>query len=245
MFKRAILKVSGEQLATEGSNFDEALTKRICLEVDKAIDQGCELSIVVGGGNIWRGRDARPEMNKARAHQIGIVSTIVNALYLAEELRIHTNREALVMTPFDLCAFTTRFEQQEALNAMATGRVPVFAGGSGHPFVSTDTLVAIRACELEVDAVLYGKTVPAVYDKDPRKHQGAKMFRSVSYARVIHDNLSVADMSALAITHEAGIPCAVFDLAIAESITKACQGLEALASIGGSFVSIDSPDEFY
>ena len=245
MLRRAILKISGEQLSAENSNFDSGLVKRICNEMDEAVAFGCELGVVVGGGNIWRGRDARPEMNKARAHQIGMVATIVNALYLAEEVRINTGRQAIVMTPFDLCAFTARFETRAALEAMALGKIPIFAGGSGHPFVSTDTIVAIRACELDAEAVLYGKTVPAVYDKDPKKYAEARMFRTVSYDRVIHDSLSVADMSALAITHEAGIPSVVFDLAAVGGIAKACRGQSALDELGGTFVSLDSPDEYY
>lgn len=245
MFKRVVIKVSGEQLAAKNHNFDDTFIKRIVLEIDAARTMGCEISLVVGGGNIWRGRDAKQDMNKAKAHQIGIVATIINALYLSEQMKMHTGREAVVMTPFDICSFTTRFNQDYAIALMKAGGIPIFAGGTGHPFVSTDTVVAIRACELSAEAVLYGKTVNAVYERDPRHDPQAKMFRTVSYKRVLHDSLSVADISALSITNDANIPCAVFGLSIPGSITKACQGPDALVELGGTYISNNSMDIIY
>ena len=247
MFKRVIIKVSGEQLAggSDVEHFDGAFLKRIVTELDLVSRRGCEAGLVVGGGNFWRGRDASPSMDKAKAHHMGMLATVINAIYLADQFRIHAGRKSVVMTPFDVNGFTTRYSQEAADKCMKSGEIPIFAGGSGHPFLSTDTITAIRACELCADAVLYGKTVTSVYDKNPRLHQDARRFRSVSYDTVLRDNLDVADIAALSITHGAGLASVVFGIAIEGAILTACEGADGLSKIGGTYISSDAKDVYY
>jgi len=248
LFKRVIIKISGEQLAggSEFEHFDAAFIKRIVTEIDQIMKQGCQVCLVVGGGNIWRGRDAESSMDKAKAHHMGMLATVINAIYLTEQFRTHTPlRKAIVMTPFDVNGFTTHYNLDATRMYMEDGVIPIFAGGSGQPFLSTDTIVAIRACELEVDAVLYGKTVNSVYDKDPRKHPDARRMRSVSYNTVFRDNLDVADIAALSITRSAGLPSIVFGVAIEGAMLAACQGADGVEKVGGTYISSDVEDVYY
>jgi len=247
LFKRVIIKVSGEQLAggSDVEHFDSQFLERVVKEVDLVRKRGCEVCLVVGGGNIWRGRDALPSMDRAKAHHMGMLATIINAIYLADQFRLHSQRKAIVMTPFDVNGFSTRYSQEAANDCMRNGDIPIFAGGSGHPFLSTDTITAIRACELGVDAVLYGKTVTSVYDKDPRRHQGARSYRFVSYDTVLHESLDVADIAALSITHGMGLASVVFGIAIEGSIVTACEGADGLQKIGGTYIANDVEDVYY
>ena len=247
MFKRVIIKVSGEQLAggSDVEHFDGAFLERIVEEVNLAASRGCQIGLVVGGGNFWRGRDAHPSMDKSKAHQMGMLATVINAIYLADQFRVHSSRKAVVMTPFDVNGFTGRYSQEDANECMESGVIPIFAGGSGHPFLSTDTITAIRACELGVDAVLYGKTVTSVYDHDPRRYPDARRFRSVCYDTVLRDNLDVADIAALSITHGANIASVVFGIAIEGAILTACEGVDGLSKIGGTYISNDARDVYY
>ncbi|MCL2616293.1 MAG: UMP kinase, partial [Defluviitaleaceae bacterium] len=230
MFKRVIIKVSGEQLAggSDVEHFDKAFVRRIVEEIDSVKARGCEVCLVVGGGNIWRGRDAEASMDRAKAHHMGILATIINAIYLAEEFRIHTGRKAVVMTPFDVNGFTTRYSVDDARQCLQDGIIPIFAGGSGLPYVSTDTIVAIRACEMNVDAALYGKTVNCVYDKDPRRNPDARKMRSISYGTVLGNNLDVADIAALGITRSAGLPSVVFGIAVEGALQAIFEGEDGL-----------------
>lgn len=247
MFKRVIIKVSGEQLAggSDVEHFDNTFPRRIVQEVNSVSKRGCQVCLVVGGGNIWRGRDASPDMDKAKAHHMGMLATIINAIYLADQFRQYGGCKAMVMTPFDLNGMTTRYNREAAGQFMEQGHIPIFAGGSGHPFLSTDTITAIRACELAVDAVLYGKTVSSVYDKDPRRHDDARRFRTVSYDTVLHENLDVADIAALSITHGEGLASVVFGIAIEGSILTACEGTEGLQKIGGTYIANNAQDIYY
>lgn len=247
LFKRVIIKISGEQLAggSDVDHFNAPFVKRVVIEISNASRQGCQVCLVVGGGNIWRGRDAQLEMDRAKAHHMGMLATVINAIYLAEQFRIHTGLTAVVMTPFDVNGFTVRYNLDTARQYLEAGVIPIFAGGSGQPFLSTDTIVAIRACELGADAVLYGKTVACVYDKDPRHYPQARGMRSVSYSTVFRDNLDVADIAALSITHSAGLPSVVFGIAVEGAIQDLCQGVEGLTKIGGTYISGDAQDVYY
>ena len=247
LFKRVIIKISGEQLAggSEYEHFDAEFLKRIVKEIDKIVKLGCQVCLVVGGGNIWRGRDAESSMDKAKAHHMGMLATVINAIYLTEQFRTHTGRKAIVMTPFDVNGFTTYYNLDATRMHMENGVIPIFAGGSGQPFLSTDTIVAIRACELEVDAVLYGKTVNSVYDKDPRKNPDARRMRSVSYNTVFRDNLDVADIAALSITRSAGLPSIVFGVAIEGAMLAVSEGVDGVEKVGGTYISSDVEDVYY
>ena len=250
MYKKVIIKISGEGLAGDkisGRHFDDKTVNRIVAEIKALVAQGVEASIVVGGGNFWRGAEAKPEMDKTKAHQIGMMGTVMNGIYLAEHFRM-AGVPSVVMTPFDLNGFTQRFTKEIALEAMANRRVVIFAGGTGHPFFSTDSIVAIRACELNVDAVLYAKSVDSVYNADPKKadKSGLRRYKTVSYQTVVANNLNVADISAINLTAGENIDSVVFSLLKEGSIIAAAQGEEeALFQIGGTKVANGIEEEYY
>lgn len=245
MFKRVIIKLSGEGLAGNSQeHFHDETINRIVLEVKQLVQKGVQISLVVGGGNFWRGRDAKPEMDKVKAHQIGMVGTLMNGLYLAEAFRLN-GMKAVVMTPFAVSSFTELFTKESALNYMSSGAVTIFAGGTGHPFFSTDSIVAIRACELSVDAILYAKNIESVYDDDPAKNQKARRYRTVSYETVVAKNLSVADISAIDLTAKEKIPSVVFALAKSGSIIAACMDNDELFQIGGTKIDNHIEEEYY
>ncbi len=256
MFKRVILKISGEGLSGDNKNehFHDDTINRIVSEVNTLVEKGVEVCIVVGGGNFWRGRDAKSQMDKVKAHQIGMTATIMNGIYLAEAFRINdeinskinqTKQKAVVMTPFDVNGFTIKYTKELALEYMSKGIVPIFAGGTGHPFFSTDSIVAIRACELCVDAVLYGKNVECVYDDDPRKNKNARKLKTVPYDTVIANNLEVADISAITLTSKEDISSIVFALSTPKSIITACEDNDSLFEIGGTKIDNNIKTEYY
>jgi len=242
MFKRVVLKVSGEGLAGDdlSEHFDKSAISRITDEVIQLVKSGVQISIVAGGGNFWRGRDADPAMDKAKAHQIGMLGTIMNGIYLAEAFRLK-NMSASVLTPFEVNGFTLKFTKESAESALDEGKVLIFSGGTGHPFFSTDSIAAIRACELRADAILWAKAVDGVYSADPRKDGTAKKYRRLSYATAIANNLSVADISALSLTSSENIPSIVFALSEKNSIIAACSG----SALNGTIVSNNIKEEFY
>ncbi len=247
---RVILKLSGEGLSGDsGESFDNITINRIVGEVNQLLELGVEVAIVVGGGNFWRGgRSAPKEMDKVKAHQIGMVATIMNAIYLSEAFRIASGGEeqkCSVMTPFEAGGFTKRFNKYKAIEYMQNGIVPIFAGGTGHPFFSTDSIVAIRACELNADMVLFAKHVEAVYESDPKKDSTAKKYKSVCYKTIMSKQLSVADISAIALISDENIDSCVFSLATKGGIVEACKTEESLYLIGGTKISNNIEDIFY
>lgn len=245
MFGRVIVKISGEGLSAGGDrHFDEAVVGDIADQILRVISSGTETALVVGGGNFWRGRDRRKGMDKVRADQIGMLGTVMNAIYLSEVFRM-CGRAAHVMTPFAVNGFTEVYTRESAVEHMRRKEPVIFAGGTGHPFFSTDAIVALRACELDADAVLYGKTIDGVYDKDP-KIEGAQKYRTVHYKTVVSKNLQVADIPAIALTQEQGIPSLVFKLLAPNAIVTACENSDSIHSVlGGTIVSQKTEDEYY
>jgi uridylate kinase len=246
MFHRVIIKISGEALAGGGTSpYDNETARRVAREVLDVMKSGVEAAVVVGGGNLWRGRAASPDMDKVKADQIGMTATIMNGIFFAETFRLEAAdapvKGVVVMTPFDVNNFTRRFSIEEARRCLAEKILPVFAGGTGHPFFSTDSAVAIRACELRVDAVLFGKSVNGVYDGDPKTNPTAKLYKTVSYETVLAKNLYVADISATALLAGEKIPGVVFGLDAPGGIAAACAG----RPIGGTKIGVGLTDEYY
>jgi uridylate kinase len=244
MFKRVVIKISGEALGDSSNNFNDEIIGRIVLEVSDLISQGIEVSLVVGGGNFWRGREANEGMDKVTADQIGMLATIMNGLYLADYF-IQKGIEAIVMTPFEVNSFTEKYSKKNTLNHIKNGRVVIFSGGTGHPYFSTDTIVALRACELNADAVLFAKNIDGVYDSDPKLNINAKKYKTVSYKHVISAHLVVADIPAIDLTYNSDIPCVVFALDIKDSICIACKNNDEIYEIGGTLISNKVMEEFY
>ena len=221
--RRVILKLSGEALAGESHfGFDETKVREVAEEVLPAVREGVRLAVVIGGGNFWRGRSSK-DMDRSKADQIGMLATVMNALYVSEIFRAY-NMETEIFTPFSCGGITKLFSEDEAKAALKNGKVVFFAGGTGHPFFSTDTGIVLRALELEMDEILLAKAVDGVYDSDPAKNPEAKKYDSISIDEVVEKKLGVIDLTASALCAENRMPLAVFALDGQGSITRALRG---------------------
>ncbi len=244
MFSRVVIKLSGEALAGSCKGFDDGIINRIIDEIKQAMNLGVNVAIVVGGGNFWRGRSAKPEMDNVAADQIGMMATVMNGLYLAEAFRLN-GITAKVMTPFSVGTFTELFQKQRALEYFREGKAIIFAGGTGHPFFSTDSIVALRANELEADCVIYAKNVDGVYNANPSVNKDARKYKRISYRKVIADNLDAADITAMQLSTAANIPSVVFELKKEGSILAALSGFDEIYKIGGTLIANEIKEEFY
>ena len=208
-----------------GSNdygFCDATIDSIAAELKAVAVSGTELSLVVGGGNFWRGRIGQQVMDRVRADQIGMLATVMNAIYLSESFKRH-GIDSAIMTPAPFANMTIVYDKYTALRLMAEGVVVFHAAGLGHPFFSTDSVAALRGAELEVDRVLYTKSgVGGVYDRIPDGNNDARMYKSLPYNTAIAKQLQFVDGAALTILVEASIPAFVFGLDVENGIVRAC-----------------------
>ena len=244
MLQRAVIKISGEALSGNGEAFDDRVIDDIARQLK--VLSGIEFSLIVGGGNFWRGRDSKPYLDRARSDQIGMLGTIMNGLYLSERFKL-SGVKSIVMTPFQVGAITNVYSRETALHAMRHGKVVIHSGGTGHPFFSTDTIAALRAAELEADCVFYAKNIDGVYSGDPRKDPEARKFHRVSYQRVIEGRLSALDTAAISISLEAGTPSFVFGLNETDSIIRACESAAGQTGelLSGTMISVSCEEEYY
>ena len=230
---RILLKLSGEALAGEKkTGFDEETVRRVALQVKQLVDAGTEVGIVIGGGNFWRGRSSEA-IDRVKADQIGMLATVMNCIYVSEIFRsegMMTN----ILTPFECGSFTKLFSKDRANKYFSKNMVVFFAGGTGHPYFSTDTGVVLRAIEVEADYMLLAKAVDGVYDSDPAKNPNAKRYDVISIDDVIKENLQVVDMTASILARDNKIPMRVFALQEENSIVKAATG-----SFNGTTVTTD------
>ena len=221
--KRIMLKLSGEALAGEKkTGFDEVTVKNVAAQVKQLVDDGIEVGIVIGGGNFWRGRTSE-SIDRTKADQIGMHATVMNCIYVSEIFRslgMMTN----ILTPFECGSFTKLFSKDRSNKYFAHGQVVFFAGGTGHPYFSTDTGVVLRAVEVEADVILLAKAVDGVYDDDPRKNPDAKKYDEVTIAEVIEKNLQVVDMTASILARDNKMPMWVFGLSGKDSIVNTVKG---------------------
>lgn len=221
--RRILLKLSGEALAgSKRTGFDEETVKRVALQVKELVDEGYEIGIVTGGGNFWRGRSSE-NIDRTKADQIGMLATVMNCIYVSEIFRsvgMRTN----VLTPFPCGSFTKLFSKDRANKYFAKGMVVFFAGGTGHPYFSTDTGVVLRAVEVDADVILLAKSIDGVYDADPAKTADAKKYDEVSIDEVIAKNLQVVDMTASILARDNRMPMWVFGLNEENSIVNAVKG---------------------
>lgn len=220
---RILLKLSGEALAgPKKTGFDEETVRKVALQVKQLVDGGTEVGIVIGGGNFWRGRTSE-NIDRTKADQIGMLATIMNCIYVSEIFRsegMMTN----ILTPFECGSFTKLFSKDRANKYFAHNMVVFFAGGTGHPYFSTDTGVVLRAIEVEADYILLAKAIDGVYDSDPAKNPDAKRYDTVSIDEVIERNLQVVDMTASILARDNKVPMRVFALQEEGSIVKAATG---------------------
>lgn len=221
--KRILLKLSGEALAGDKKQgFDEPTVRAVALQVKQLVDDGVQVGIVIGGGNFWRGRTSE-NIDRTKADQIGMLATVMNCIYVSEIFRsvgMMTN----ILTPFEIGSFTKLFSKDRANKYFEKGMVVFFAGGTGHPYFSTDTGVVLRAIEVEADVILLAKAVDGVYDDDPRTNPDAKKYDEVTIQEVIDKNLQVMDMTASILARDNKMPMWVFGLNEENSIVNTMNG---------------------
>ena len=203
--------------------FDDNIISDIISQIKLLMDSGVEVAVVVGGGNFWRGRDSKEDIDKVRSDQIGMMATVMNAVYLSDMFE-KANLDSVILTPVIIGTVTQQFSKKAALKYMSEKNVVIFAAGTGHPFFSTDTIAAIRTAELEADALLFAKNVDGVYDSDPKQNNKAVKLRSITYRSVIQNNLTVIDTAASAICEEQNILSIIFALNEPGAITKCVSG---------------------
>ncbi|MBQ9030292.1 MAG: UMP kinase [Parasporobacterium sp.] len=229
--KRVLLKLSGEALAKDGS-YNEEEIRRIALQVKSLYDQGTQICIVIGGGNIWRGRTG-VEIDRPKSDSIGMLATVMNCIYVSEHFR-YAGMKTAIMTPFVCSNFTEVFSKDLANEYFEEGKVLFFAGGTGHPYFSTDTLMSLRAIELNVDMILAAKAIDGVYDKDPKTHPDAVRYDRISIDEVVEKKLGVIDLFASCLLMENRIPMRIFSLYEENSIQNSLSD-----EFNGTEVTID------
>lgn len=221
--KRVLLKLSGEALAGEQKRgFDEATVTEVAKQIKTIVDEGLQVGIVIGGGNFWRGRTSGA-MDRSKADQIGMLATIMNCIYVSDICR-YVGLKTEVFTPFVCGAFTTLYSKDAVEESFAEGKVVFFAGGTGHPYFSTDTATVLRAVEIGADAILLAKAVDGIYDSDPKVNPDAVKYDEVSIQEVIDKKLAVVDLTASIMCMENQMPMYVFGLNEKDSITNAVTG---------------------
>ena len=230
MYRRIILKLSGETLAPESCSPDDASHSFNAARVDRAAkaiadlaDLGVQVGVVMGGGNIWRGRftDA---MNPVLADHMGMLATVINALCVQDALH-RLGRRATVFTAQEMTRFAELYRADRAVAALERGEIVLLAGGSGNPFFTTDTAAALRAAELGADAVFKGTTVDGVYDSDPRKNPEAKLIRDITYQETIERGLKVMDTSAFQLCLDQRIPVIrIFNMDDLDNVLRVARG---------------------
>ena len=231
--KRVILKLSGEALSgSKGQGYDDELIEDIARQVKAIIEKGIDVGVVIGGGNYWRGR-SNNNIDRTKADQIGMLATIMNCIYVSEIFRscgIMTS----ILTPFECGSMTKLFSKDRANKYFSKGMVVFFAGGTGHPYFSTDTGIVLRAIELDVDAILLAKAIDGVYDSDPKVNPEARKYDTLPIQEVVDKKLGVIDMTASVMCMENRMPLMIFGLNEKDSIINAMTG-----KFNGTIVTVD------
>lgn len=221
--KRILLKLSGEALAgKKHTGFDEATVTVVANQVKQLVDSGVEVGIVIGGGNFWRGRTSET-IDRTKADQIGMLATVMNCIYVSEIFR-SVGMKTQVLTPFSCGSFTKLFSKDRANKYFAKGMVCFFAGGTGHPYFSTDTATVLRAVEIEAEGIFLAKAIDGVYDSDPKLNPAAKKYDEITIQDVISQKLAAIDLTASILCMENKMPMYVFGLEEENSIAKAVSG---------------------
>lgn len=230
--KRVILKLSGEALAKKEGGYNDKLIENIANQVKTIVNKGTDVGVVIGGGNYWRGR-SNDNIDRTKADQIGMLATIMNCIYVSEIFRsqgLKTN----ILTPFECGSMTKLFSKDRANKYFEKGMVVFFAGGTGHPYFSTDTGIVLRAIELDADAILLAKAIDGIYDSDPKLNPEAKKYDTISINEVVEKKLGVIDMTASVMCMENKMPLMVFGLEEENSIVNALSG-----KFNGTVVTVD------
>ena len=221
--KRVLLKLSGEALAgPKKTGFDEATVLAVAKQIKAISDEGVQIGIVIGGGNFWRGRTSET-IDRNKADQIGMLATIMNCIYVSDLCR-YTGMKTEIYTPFACGAFTSLYSKDSVEESFAQGKLVFFAGGTGHPYFSTDTATVLRAVEIQADAILLAKAVDGIYDSDPKVNPNAVKYDEISIQEVVDKKLAAMDLTASIMCLEQKMPMLVFALDEENSIINAVHG---------------------
>lgn len=212
-YKRILLKLSGEALMGERQyGIDNDRLKEYAVEIKKVVDKGCEVAIVIGGGNIFRGlAGAATGMDRVQGDYMGMLATVINGMALQgalEDAGINTRLQSAI----EMDKVAEPFIKRKAVRHLEKGRVVIFGAGTGNPYFTTDTAATLRAIEIDADVILKGTRVDGIYDSDPEKNADAVKFNSLSFDEVFEKNLKVMDMTAFTLSHENKLPIIVFDM---------------------------------
>ncbi|MCD8153600.1 MAG: UMP kinase [Clostridiales bacterium] len=221
--RRVLLKLSGEALAGEKkTGFDEATVLRVAEQIRTVTEEGLQVGIVIGGGNFWRGRTSET-IDRNKADQIGMLATVMNCIYVSELCR-YVGMKTEIFTPFACGSFTTLYSKDRVEEGFAQGKLLFFAGGTGHPYFSTDTATVLRAVEIQAEAILLAKAVDGIYDSDPKLNPEAVKFDRISIEEVVDRKLAAMDLTASIMCMEQRMPMLVFALEEENSIVNAVHG---------------------
>ena len=222
-YNRVMLKLSGEALAgSKKQGFDEATCIQVAKQVKELVDKGIQVGVVIGGGNFWRGRTSET-IDRTKADQIGMLATVMNCIYVSEIFR-YIGMKTQVLTPFECGSMTKLFSKDRANKYFEKGMVVFFAGGTGHPYFSTDTGIVLRSVEMEADVILLAKAIDGVYDSDPKDNPEAKKYDEISMQEVLDKKLKVIDLTATIMCLENKMPLLVFALQEENGIVRAATG---------------------
>ena len=221
--KRVLLKLSGEALAGEKkTGFDEATVIEVAKQIKTIAAEGLQIGIVIGGGNFWRGRTSET-IDRNKADQIGMLATVMNCIYVSDICR-YLGLKTEIFTPFVCGAFTSLYSKDAVEESVAQGKIVFFAGGTGHPYFSTDTATVLRAVEIEAEAILLAKAVDGIYDSDPKVNPEAKKYDEISIQEIIDKKLMAVDLTASIMCLENKMPMLVFGLNEENSIVETMSG---------------------
>ena len=236
-YKRVLVKLSGEALAKKGKDeiFDATNLNQVALALKSIVDKGVQVSVVVGGGNIWRGKLAESiGVERSTADYMGMLGTIINALALQSAFE-EKGLEVRVMSAINVPQVCEPYIRRKAIHHLEMNRVVIFAGGTGNPFFTTDTTATLRALDIGADAIIMGKNgVDGVYDSDPRKNKDAKLLKKLTYLEVIEKKLAVMDLTAVAMLSDTSISINVFNMDSPEALIDVVMGKDV-----GSVISKD------
>ena len=221
--KRVLLKLSGEALAGEKkTGFDEGTVRKVALQIKQLTEDNIQVGVVIGGGNFWRGRTSET-IDRNKADQIGMLATVMNCIYVSDICR-YLGLKTEIFTPFVCGAFTSLYSKDAVEASFAQGKIVFFAGGTGHPYFSTDTATVLRAVEIEAEAILLAKAVDGIYDSDPKTNPNAVKYDEISIEEVVAKKLAAMDLTASIMCMEQKMPMLVFALDEKDSIINAVHG---------------------
>lgn len=233
VFKRVLLKISGEALAgNKSAGIDAATLSRISAEIGEVYESKVEMAVVVGGGNFWRGRSSTG-MDRSTADHMGMLATVINALALQDSLE-GRNIPVRVQTAIEMKQIAEPYIRRRAMRHLEKGRIVIFACGTGNPYFTTDTAAALRAAEIDAELIMKATKVDGVYDADPMTSTGAKKFKKLKYIDTLSKGLKIMDSTATSLCMDNKIPIAVFSMDKPGNIMKVLNG-EPIGTMVGDF----------